>query len=68
MSYYYQIGGHIDNASKASQEDNWRTVDFERVSKNSCINANRTGMNKPGTKSMDRDDTRRCSSLKATRY
>jgi len=56
MSYYYQIGGKISDDKDASQEKNWRTADFERISKNQCINVKQTGMNKPGTKSMDRDD------------
>lgn len=56
MSYYYQIDGDISNDDKASQEDQWRTADFGRISKNQCINVKQTGMNKPGTKPMDRDD------------
>ena len=56
MSYYYQIGGDISNEGKASDPGKWRTADFGRISKNQCINVRQTGNNKPGTRSMDRDD------------
>ena len=56
MSYYYQIGRHIDNQDKASDQSEWRTADFSRITKNDCVNVDQVDFNKPGTKAMDKDD------------
>jgi hypothetical protein len=55
-SYYYQIGGDINNADKRAKLDKWQTTDLGQLSKNTCMNVNTAVFKKGGSKAMSKDD------------